>query len=345
MLELAPSEDFITLQYASLSHRDIPSLQYSYQLEGIDKDWVNAGRAITTSYTNLLPGTYLFKVRSTDEFGKWMTNIRQLKIVVKPNLWQTWWFMLACMIAGSAAGIFLYLAYRQSQQKELMLLRISKMLAESQLMALRAQMNPHFIFNCLNSIQECIVTEKYAEASKYLNKFSKLFRMVLHNSGKDLVTVEQERQVLQLYLELEVMRFDGSFSYEIIVDPMLEEDQIVLPSMLLQPFVENALWHGLLHKSSDRKLLIEFIYIDEDIFLCRIEDNGIGRKKSFELKANSAKYKQHDSQGLRITKDRIDLLNKQGNHAILTITDLCDDGGNASGTRIEIELSTYLTNA
>ena len=126
---------------------------------------------------------------------------------------------------------------------------------------------------------------------------------------------------------------------------MLEEDQIVLPSMLLQPFVENALWHGLLHKSSDRKLLIEFIYIDEDIFLCRIEDNGIGRKKSFELRANSAKYKQHDSQGLRITKDRIDLLNKQGNHAILTITDLCDDAGNASGTRIEIELSTYLTNA
>jgi ligand-binding sensor domain-containing protein len=345
VLELAPNEDFITLQYASLSHRDIPSLQYSYQLEGIDKNWVNAGRSITTSYTNLLPGTYLFKVRSTNEFGRWMTNIRQLKIIVKPNLWQTWWFILACVIAGSTAGIFLYIAYRQSQQKELMLLRISKMLAESQLMALRAQMNPHFIFNCLNSIQECIVTEKYAEASKYLNKFSKLFRTVLHNSGKDLITVDQERQVLQLYLELELMRFEGSFSYEIIMDPLLEEDQIALPSMLLQPYVENALWHGLLHKDRDRKLVIEFKLIDEEIFLCRIEDNGIGREKSFELKANSARYKQHDSQGLRITKDRIDLLNKQGNHANLTITDLYDDHGNASGTRIEIELSTYLNNA
>ncbi|MCE7068062.1 two-component regulator propeller domain-containing protein [Dyadobacter sp. CY326] len=508
VIELEPDEDFVTFQFASLSHRDIPSLQYSYQLEGIDKNWVNAGRAITASYTNLLPGKYLFTVRSTDEFGRWMTKKRALQIVVKPNWWQTWWFILICVLIGSTFAVLLYRAYlqrkqqrrlnktidyfsksvygensideicwdiarncvlqlrfdycvvyllddakrkliqkaaydpnklentvqpeigindgiigtviasgepllnpdtskagtrgthsavkselavpvshegevigviysghsnknyftdhhsialstvaaisankiaeaiakAQSQQKEMMLLQISKMLAESQLMALRAQMNPHFIFNCLNSIQECILTEKYLEASKYLNKFSKLFRTVLYNSGKNLITVFQERQVLELYLELELMRFDGSFSFEIIMDPMLEEDQITLPSMLLQPYVENALWHGLLHKDKDRKLRIEFKLIDEEVFLCRIQDNGIGRKKSFEIKAGSLKYKQHESQGLRITKDRIDLLNRQGNHAKLTITDLYEPDGTASGTLIEIELSTYLNN-
>lgn len=351
VLELAPNEDFITFQYASLSHRDIPALQYSYQLESVDENWVNAGRAITATYTNLLPGKYLFKVRSTDEFGRWMTKIQKLQVIVKPNWWQTWWFRLLCLILVAVTVYLTYHAYRQrkqqnaqSEHKELMLLKISKMLAESQLMALRAQMNPHFIFNCLNSIQECIVTGKYSQASNYLNKFSKLFRMVLRNSGKDLISVSQERQVLELYLELEMMRFEESFRYEIIMDPALEDDDVALPSMLLQPYVENALWHGLLHKDGERKLLIEFRLVNEDIFLCRIQDNGIGRKKSFELKAESVKYKQHESQGLRITKDRIDLLNKQGNHALLTITDLYDEDGAAGGTLIEIELSTYLNN-
>jgi len=320
-------------------------------LEGVDERWVNAGRAITATYTNLLPGKYVFKVRSTDEFGRWMTQIQKLQVIVKPNWWQTWWFRLLCLILVGITLYFGYQAYRarkqqkaQSEQKELMLLKISKMLAESQLMALRAQMNPHFIFNCLNSIQECIVTGKYKQASTYLNKFSKLFRMVLQNSGKDLISVSQERQVLELYLELEMMRFEESFSYKIIMDPALEDDHVSLPSMLLQPYVENALWHGLLQKDGERKLLIEFRLVNEDVFLCRIMDNGIGRKRSFELKAESVKYKQHESQGLRITKDRIDLLNKQGNHAVLTITDLHDDHGAASGTLIEIELSTYLNN-
>lgn len=351
VLKLAPDEDFITFQYASLSHRDIPALQYSYQLEGIDGNWVNAGRAITATYTNLLPGKYVFKVRSTDEFGRWMTKIQKLQVVVRPNWWQTWWFRTICLILAAVTLFFVYQAYSQrkkqkvqSEQKELMLLKISKMLAESQLMALRAQMNPHFIFNCLNSIQECIVTGKYPQASTYLNKFSKLFRMVLRNSGKDLIPITQERQVLELYLELELMRFEGNFTYEIIMDPELEEEDVALPSMLLQPYVENALWHGLLHKDDDRKLLIEFRLVNEDVFICRIQDNGIGRKKSFELKSQSIKYKSHDSQGLSITQDRIDLINKQGNHAVLNIEDLYDENGEATGTLVEIELSTYLNN-
>lgn len=235
-------------------------------------------------------------------------------------------------------------AEENARQHEMKLLEINKMLAESQLMALRAQMNPHFVFNCLNSIQECIVTQKYGEASNYLNKFSKLFRMVLNNSGKNLVSLEEEKEVLQLYLELEQMRFEKSFSFEIKIDEDLDTDEILIPSMLIQPYAENALWHGLMHKDGKRILTIEFKKINEDVFSCIIDDNGIGRKRSFELKEGQSKAKRHESKGLKISMDRIDVLQKQGYHARLDIIDKTDAAGEPEGTRVVIELSTYLKN-
>ncbi|MGC4039130.1 MAG: histidine kinase [Chitinophagaceae bacterium] len=228
-----------------------------------------------------------------------------------------------------------------ARDNEIKLLEIKKLLAESQLMALRAQMNPHFVFNCLNSIQECIVTQKYGEASKYLNKFSKLFRSVLNNSGKNLVSLHEEKDVLDLYLQLEQMRFEQSFCYEMQVDEELENDEILIPSMLLQPYVENALWHGLMHRNGERKLSITFTRISEDIFQCVIDDNGIGRKKSFELKEQQSKAKRHESKGLKISKDRIDVLQRQGYHALLDIIDKYDENGNANGTKVIVELSTF----
>lgn len=509
-LVLGPSEDFITFQFASLKHRDIPSLQYSYQLEGIDDHWVNAGRNMTVSYNSLAAGDYVFKVRSTDEHERWMNEITTLKIRIMPYWWQSWWFLL---LVGCVSGAFIYLTYisylnrkhkrelaktieyfvnsvygensvneicwdivrsctaqlhfedctvflwddgkqklvqkaaygskdlneneiidplelelgegivgvagkikktliipdtsldsryirqdpnkfseiavpilhegkligvldsehtkknffteeqartlvtiasinankiaeaqaeEEAAKKEIMLLEINRMLAESQLMALRAQMNPHFVFNCLNSIQECIVTQKYGEASKYLNKFSKLFRMVLNNSDRNLVTIEEEKNVLQLYLELEQMRFEQSFVYRIDIDDELEADDILLPSMLLQPYVENAIWHGLMHKNGYRELKISFDRIDEEIFQCRIEDNGVGRKKSFEIKERNATTRRHKSKGLQIAKDRLNLIDRQGQHASVEIVDKYDSDDVATGTMIVIELSTSL---
>jgi ligand-binding sensor domain-containing protein/putative methionine-R-sulfoxide reductase with GAF domain len=512
-LELAPDQNFITFQYTSSNHRDVPNLQYSYQLVGLDDAWINAGRTLTASYNNIQPGIYTFKVRSTDENGKWMSTFSSLRVRVEPKWWQTWWFVFFASTFFAFVMHFLYDSYQrrkrriafdetidyfansvygensvseicwdiarncitqlrfedcvvylwdperkklvqkaaygptknvkeheiinplelnigegivgaaaaakravivkdtsrdsryivddrnrlselavpilhdgkvlgvvdsehslrgfftqeharalmtiasisankiaeaqaedQAQQKEIMLLEINKMLAESQLMALRAQMNPHFVFNCLNSIQECIVTHKYGEASKYLNKFSKLFRMVLNNSDKNLVTIEEEEEVLRLYLELEQMRFEQSFTYEIIIDEDLEAEEIVLPSMLLQPYVENALWHGLMHKAGNRKLMIKFERIDDDIFKCMIEDNGIGRKKSLEIKEFNSKAKRHKSKGLQIAKDRLDLLERQGQHASVDIVDKYDNEGNPEGTLVVIELSTLLSN-
>lgn len=229
-----------------------------------------------------------------------------------------------------------------AREHAIQLLEIKKLFAESQLMALRAQMNPHFVFNCLNSIQECIVTQKYGEASNYLNKFSKLFRCVLNNSGKTLVTLQAEKEVLELYLQLEHMRFEESFSFKIKTDEELDMNDLPVPSMLLQPYVENALWHGLMHKEGERKLLIHFKYVSDDVFQCIIDDNGIGRKRSAELKAHTSKAKRHESKGMGISKDRIELLQRQGQHASLQIIDKEDENGNATGTKVVVELSAEL---
>lgn len=250
--------------------------------------------------------------------------------------------VLSTIAAISANKIAEAKAEAAARESEIQLLEIKKLLAESQLMALRAQMNPHFVFNCLNSIQECIVTQKYGEASLYLNKFAKLFRSVLNNSGKVMVTLAEEIEVLELYLSLEHMRFEKSFTYTIDTDEELEADEILVPSMLLQPYVENALWHGLMHKPTDRKLCIAFRKKSETVFECLIEDNGIGRKKALELKAQQSKTKRHVSRGMTISQDRIDLLQKQGQHALLNIVDKTNEAGDATGTKVVIELSAFL---
>lgn len=249
---------------------------------------------------------------------------------------------LGTIASISANKIAEAMAENAAKEKEIKLLEINKLLAESQLMALRAQMNPHFVFNCLNSIQECIVTQKYGEASNYLNKFSKLFRMVLNNSGKKMVSIEEESEVLRLYLDLEHMRFEKSFDYRIDKDEALDSEEIMMPSMLVQPYVENALWHGLMHKDGERKLLVKFEKVSEDVFRCIVDDNGIGRKRSFKLKQQQSKTKRHESKGLKISSDRVEILQKQGYHASLEIIDKYNEQQEPAGTLVIIELSTDL---
>jgi LytS/YehU family sensor histidine kinase/ligand-binding sensor domain-containing protein len=249
---------------------------------------------------------------------------------------------LSTIAAISASKIAETNAEELAKQSEMQLLEIKKLLAESQLMALRAQMNPHFVFNCLNSIQECIVTQKYGDASMYLNKFSKLFRSVLNNSSRVMISLADEIEVLELYLSLEHMRFEKSFDYGIEVEEDMEVDEILVPSMLLQPYVENALWHGLMHKGSDRKLFIRFKKLNEDVFQCVVEDNGIGRKKALQVKEQQNNTRRHVSRGMTISKERVDLLQLQGQHASLQIIDKYNDEDEPTGTKVIVELSTYL---
>jgi LytS/YehU family sensor histidine kinase len=207
---------------------------------------------------------------------------------------------------------------------------------ELEMQALRAQMNPHFIFNCLNAINHFILVNEVNTASDYLTKFSRLIRIVLDNSFRKYIFLSEELESLRLYIELEQIRFDHHFSFDISLKEVSDMDNIVIPPMLLQPFVENAIWHGLMYKEGSGTLDVELTK-ENEILICTITDNGIGRKRSAELKSTLSINKK--SLGMNITASRLHLLNEgMGNHIELQITDLSDNVGQAAGTRVVITI-------
>ena len=203
---------------------------------------------------------------------------------------------------------------------------------ELEMQALRAQMNPHFIFNCLSSINRFILINKTEEASDYLTKFSRLIRMALHNSEKSLITLENELEALRLYLDLERLRFKNAFNYRITFINTIDMNAVYIPPLLIQPFAENAIWHGLMHKKGVGCLEIQLCAQDK-ILTCAIIDNGIGRNMAANLNSRSAE--KNKSMGVNITAGRLALLNKSEKEAALfNIEDLFDQEGKACGTKV-----------
>lgn len=208
------------------------------------------------------------------------------------------------------------------------------------LQSLRTQMNPHFIFNSLNSVNSFIAKNDERSANKYLSDFSKLMRTVLKNSDQDFVGLASEIQTLGIYLELEHFRFGEKFDYVLEVSPEVETESFAVPPMLIQPYIENAIWHGLRYKEEKGVLAVKFFVENEKLF-CTVYDNGIGRKKSSELK--TAHQKTYQSTGIKNTKERIELLNKLHKTSLnITITDM-EENGESTGTLVKISLP-YLIN-
>ena len=207
---------------------------------------------------------------------------------------------------------------------------------ELEIQALRSQMNPHFIFNCLNAINRFILSHETEAASDYLTKFSRLMRMIMNHSRHSLITLAEEVEILELYLGMEVLRFKNAFDYQISIDNGIDTDDIRIPPLLLQPFVENAIWHGLMHKE-ERGLLSISMVVEDDTLVCFIRDNGIGRKRAAQLKSKSAE--KHKSMGLQITAERLALLTGTGEPGhFFRIEDLCDAEGNAIGTQVVLTI-------
>jgi sensor histidine kinase YesM len=208
--------------------------------------------------------------------------------------------------------------------------------SQLEMQALRAQMNPHFIFNSLNSINRFILQNNKAQASEYLTKFSKLVRMILQNSQASLITLESELEALQLYLDLEALRFDQHFDYKITVPDDIDTDVLKVPPLIIQPYAENAIWHGLMHKEEKGHLNIE-VSQNENHLLFKITDDGIGRRKAAVIA--STKETKHKSMGLKITADRIAMLQRlNGNESPVTINDLVNADGSAAGTEVVIKM-------
>jgi LytS/YehU family sensor histidine kinase len=220
----------------------------------------------------------------------------------------------------------------QHQQSET---EFQRKLADLKLSALRSQVNPHFVFNCLNSIKLYATQNDVEAVSNYLTKFSLLIRKVLDISASETISLTEELEVLELYLELEVMRFKDKLKYSISTHD-IDTDFIEIPPLLLQPYVENAIWHGLMNKEGGGFVEIKASFIDS-LLVIKIEDDGIGRAKAEELNSKSAT--QYKSFGMKITADRLALINQLHNKATdVTIDDLIDENGMVAGTRVNIKI-------
>lgn len=248
--------------------------------------------------------------------------------------------VLTTIAALCAVKIKTIVAEQQMMEKELEVLRLNKDFATSQLTALRMQMNPHFIFNALNSVQHYILRGDVVEATKYLSKFSKLQREILHFGSRQFISLQAEIDMLNRYLELEQNRFGESFSYTIQTAGDVEPEDINIPPMMLQPFVENAIWHGLMPKEKDRSLHIFFDLYSDDILLATLRDNGIGRTASAALRRGmEAGASQHESRGMSIVQERLRLLQQQFNKPFeINITDITGADGAVAGTQVVLKI-------
>jgi sensor histidine kinase YesM len=210
-------------------------------------------------------------------------------------------------------------------------------IAETEISALRSQMNPHFIFNCLNSIKLYSLENDSQAASDYLTKFSRLIRMVLENSRSEKVTLENELETLELYIQMEAMRFKDKVKYQINIDQNIDQQFIEIPPLLIQPFVENAIWHGLMHKTEGGLVKIDVSQPKDQMLLIEISDNGIGREKALAYKSKSVM--KNKSLGMKVTSERIELINQiYKTNTNVEIIDLKDKNGEALGTKVILNI-------
>lgn len=330
---LEAEQNFIRVSFVGSLPGNPGLFQYRYKLSGVDKDWVYTSSSYA-QYTMLPPGSYLFSVEAMSKSGKWSREPEQIQIKILPHYYQTMWFkllMAALVTLLISAIIFLYL--RNIKRKEQQKSEVNKRIANLELMALRAQMNPHFIFNTLSSIQHFISGNNSESALTYLSKFAKLMRVILDNSKKKFVTIAEEINAISLYLDLEKLRFKNKFDYTIDIHPSIDKEYDEMPSMLVQPYLENAVLHGMAHKKTPGEIKISLV-IEGYYLVCYVEDNGVGRKKAQEIKRSQTKY--HKSQGMSITEDRLQIINKVNDSDLsVSIEDLYPDK-EETGTRVKI---------
>jgi ligand-binding sensor domain-containing protein len=358
-LQLTSDQKLITFCFATLDFDADASSYFTWQLEGFDKEWNTCRSCKSATYNNLPGGKYKFKVRQLKDDGTPINGIEaSMDIQVNPPFWESFWFKIAVL---SALFSIIYVLFRRKLQGERaaasvrtrdadfrqreaemksQLAEYQQKTAELEMAAVRAQMNPHFIFNCLNSIHTFIVTNETEKAGDYLTKFARLIRLVLDNSRNERISLDNEISTLSFYIELEQMRFEGRFDFEIIMPRDLRKEEIQIPSMLIQPFVENAIWHGMLHnKGVHGKLLLKIQQIKlngNDCLEITVQDNGVGRAKSTAAKSKTATT--HKSHGLKITDERLQLLNQSKDLATgFSIADVIENG-KVGGTKVVINI-------
>jgi ligand-binding sensor domain-containing protein len=333
-LSLAPEDNSIQLWFDVINY-DLPGTnQYYYRLTPGDKGWSRSENGHLSFYS-LQPRSYLLEVKGGSSLTDQFTDEDKLTIVVRPNWYQSSWFMVACILVAAVIVLFVVRFRIRQVRKEGSL---NQKLTEIEMTALRAQMNPHFIFNSLNSIEAFIMQNEKRLASDYLNKFAMLMRMILENSRKQVVPFANDMEALRLYVDLEKLRFEDKFRYITEIDPALMTGDYKVAPLLIQPFVENAILHGIAPSERKDLYLRIAVQLDGEYIRYTIEDNGIGRPASLSYTTKS-RTAEHKSLGLQISRERIDIINRlQGSDGTLEIIDLQDESRQPAGTRVLLTL-------
>lgn len=317
------------IQFELITYKRTSERTFYYKLNGYDKNW-NISSTGDIQYTNIGYGTYTLLVYGANNDGFRSTAPLRITFVIKRPFWFTWWF-IAFVIAVLIILIALAARYwkRKIEKKERDKAAINQQLAEFKMTALRSQMNPHFIYNAIGSIQHYILKNEIDQSFNYLSKFSSLIRKILNNSRNEFISLEQEISTLQLYIELEQIRFKHPFKFILTVDDELDMETDI-PTMLIQPYIENSIWHGLMPKETEGCLELNLKKVNSTIHI-QIIDNGVGRE------TGEMKKRHHVSKGMSLTEQRIQTLENTSNKKfVTTIIDLKDEHDNPIGTEVNL---------
>lgn len=333
----------IVIKYSAICFNSPDEILYYYNLDSNDSSWHTiTGNELLLE--NLSPGTYNLKLKAGIPNQHRISTIQELKIVIEKPWWQDNWFRLAAILIFSGF-VFSFYKYRITKIKngeKQKMIQHSKM-KELEQTALRSQMNPHFIFNCLTSIQQLIVSGKATDANEHLVKFARLIRKTLEISSRPYIKISEEKEYLSEYLFLEQLRLPGQFEFNIDIADIIDVNKTEIPNMMIQPIVENCIRHGI-KELENTKGMIQVVFKQQEKFIiCTVTDNGVGRKRTDRYHINSLESQK--SYGLEIARKRLELLNETGHqHLFIEVRDLTHADGSTAGTQVVIQLPFKITN-
>jgi ligand-binding sensor domain-containing protein len=320
----------LSFSFVGISFQSITRMRYQYKLIGFDDEW-HTTQNTEVSFPFLPPHRYEFQIRTINDDGIPTSSTVIQKFIIRLPYWKTGWFIIIVILSLLAGGYLIYRNRMRTIEKDN---KIQQEINQYRQQALSKQMNPHFLFNSLNSIQYYIVKNDRISSSRFLSKFATLMRVILNNSQNQSISLNDEMSALKLYLELESMRFKDRFEYTIDMDPLINQLTTMIPPFIIHPFIENSIWHGLMNREGNGLLQIRFI-LEEFYLRCIITDNGVGRQHAAEIEGTNP-FKS-PSKGISITETRLRLIDKKGMQSDpVTYTDLYDHNGTPEGTRVEI---------
>jgi ligand-binding sensor domain-containing protein len=328
----------LRFEFAAIDYKSAGDITYRYRMSGLDDKWIET-KQNELEYPDMPPGNYTFQLQAIDRFGV-LSRMLTVPLEVTAPLWKRPWFIVAAWLASlgllwTLVSLRLRRLRRRQQEKEQLVHEMNQLKNT----ALKSQMNPHFIFNCLNSIQHSIFAGDTDAANSYISGLARLIRMTLNDSSRAFVSVGDEVDYLGLYLQLEKMRFREKIGYEITVDPAVDRTIVLIPPMLIQPYVENALHHGLRPKTEGVGRVSIRIERKDDRLLVLVEDNGVGRAPA----EYAITTDEHLSKGMSLTEGRLEILSRLYERPFgINVLDLKDENGRPAGTRIVIDLPLFL---